>query len=51
MAALNIRLFPASELGSKILLLDNWNEWTEGRYLAPHREYGFGLPCGYFVPG
>jgi hypothetical protein len=34
--------FPASELGSKILLLDNWNEWSEGHYLAPHREYGFG---------
>ncbi len=37
-----IRTFPADELGSKILLLDNWNEWSEGHYLAPHREYGFG---------
>jgi hypothetical protein len=34
--------FPASELGSKVLLLDNWNEWGEGHYIAPHREYGFG---------
>jgi hypothetical protein len=34
--------FPAAELGSRILLLDNWNEWSEGHYLAPHREYGFG---------
>jgi len=33
---------PASELGSKMLLLDNWNEWSEGHYIAPHREYGFG---------
>jgi hypothetical protein len=33
---------PQSELGSKLLLLDNWNEWSEGHYLAPHREYGFG---------
>ncbi|MCX6903677.1 MAG: glycoside hydrolase family 99-like domain-containing protein [Verrucomicrobia bacterium] len=33
---------PASELGSKMLLLDNWNEWGEGHYLAPYREFGFG---------
>jgi hypothetical protein len=37
-----IRTFPAKELGSKMLLLDNWNEWSEGHYIAPHREYGFG---------
>lgn len=37
-----VATFPASELGSKMLLLDNWNEWSEGHYLAPHREYGFG---------
>ena len=24
------------------LPLDNWNEWSEGHYLAPHRQYGFG---------
>lgn len=33
---------PTNQLGSKLLLLDNWNEWGEGHYLAPHREYGFG---------
>ncbi len=33
---------PAGELGSHMLLLDNWNEWGEGHYLAPYREYGFG---------
>ena len=33
---------PESELGSKMLLLDNWNEWGEGHYIAPHREFGFG---------
>jgi hypothetical protein len=33
---------PKHELGSKLLLLDNWNEWSEGHYIAPHREYGFG---------
>lgn len=37
-----IATFPASELGSKMLLLDNWNEWGEGHYIAPYREYGFG---------
>lgn len=33
---------PSAELGSKMLLLDNWNEWGEGHYIAPYREYGFG---------
>lgn len=33
---------PREELGSRMLLLDNWNEWGEGHYLAPYREYGFG---------
>jgi hypothetical protein len=37
-----IRTFPATQLGSRMILLDNWNEWSEGHYLAPHREYGFG---------
>lgn len=33
---------PKDQLGSKMLLLDNWNEWGEGHYIAPYREYGFG---------
>ena len=33
---------PKDELGSKMLILDNWNEWSEGHYIAPYREYGFG---------
>lgn len=37
-----IATFPAGELGSKMILLDNWNEWGEGHYIAPYREYGFG---------
>jgi len=37
-----IATFPAAELGSKLLILDNWNEWGEGHYIAPYREYGFG---------
>ena len=39
-SAENVRT--AFELGSKMLLLDNWNEWSEGHYIAPHREFGFG---------
>ncbi len=37
-----IATLPAGELGSRMLLLDNWNEWGEGHYIAPYREYGFG---------
>lgn len=37
-----ISTLPAEQLGSKMLLLDNWNEWGEGHYIAPYREYGFG---------
>jgi len=37
-----VRTMPADQLGSKTLLLDNWNEWSEGHYLAPHKEFGFG---------
>ena len=33
---------PKDRLGSRMLLLDNWNEWGEGHYIAPYREYGFG---------
>ena len=37
-----IATLPPDQLGHKLLLLDNWNEWGEGHYLAPYREYGFG---------
>jgi hypothetical protein len=37
-----IAALPPAELGSRMLLLDNWNEWGEGHYIAPYREYGFG---------
>lgn len=33
---------PRDQLGSRMLLLDNWNEWGEGHYIAPYREHGFG---------
>ncbi|MHB1463264.1 MAG: LamG-like jellyroll fold domain-containing protein [Armatimonadota bacterium] len=37
-----IATLPQNELGSHMLILDNWNEWGEGHYIAPYREYGFG---------
>lgn len=37
-----VATMPENELGSKLLLLDCWNEWSEGHFLAPHRQYGFG---------
>lgn len=33
---------PADQLGAKMIVLDNWNEWGEGHYLLPYTEYGFG---------
>jgi hypothetical protein len=37
-----IATMPRDQLGSRLLLLDNWNEFGEGHYIAPHREFGFG---------
>lgn len=33
---------PAESLGRRMLLLDNWNEWGEGHYIAPSAGAGFG---------
>jgi len=32
---------PASNPFGKMILLDNWNEFGEGHYIFPHRQYGF----------
>jgi len=32
---------PEDSVGRHILVLDNWNEWSEGHYIAPHLEFGF----------
>ncbi len=32
---------PSDSLASKMVILDNWNEWDEGHYLLPHYEGGF----------
>lgn len=33
---------PKEQLGSRMILLDNWNEWSEGHFIAPCRQHGFG---------
>lgn len=37
-----VESLPKDQLSGRLLLLDNWNEWGEGHYIAPYREYGFG---------
>jgi len=32
---------PRETLGSKLIMLDNWNEWSEGHFIAPHLDGGF----------
>ena len=32
---------PDSALGKKLIMMDNWNEWGEGHYIAPHLSGGF----------
>lgn len=32
---------PEGCLGKRLILLDNWNEWGEGHYIAPCRQAGF----------
>ncbi len=34
--------YPAGSLSRRVILLDNWNEFGEGHYIAPHRQHGFG---------
>ena len=33
---------PAGALARRVVMLDNWNEWSEGHYLAPQITDGFG---------
>ncbi|MFM8415482.1 MAG: LamG-like jellyroll fold domain-containing protein, partial [Planctomycetota bacterium] len=33
---------PPGSLESRMILLDNWNEWSEGHFIAPARQHGFG---------
>jgi hypothetical protein len=33
---------PDQSLGRRMAMLDNWNEWGEGHFIAPHQGHGFG---------
>lgn len=37
-----IESFPEDTIARHFVLLDNWNEWGEGHYIAPARHHGFG---------
>jgi hypothetical protein len=32
---------PDTALGKRFVMMDNWNEWGEGHYIAPHLSGGF----------
>jgi hypothetical protein len=32
---------PEGSIGRSIIVLDNWNEWSEGHYIFPHTGHGF----------
>ena len=32
---------PEGAWGKKIVMIDNWNEWDEGHYVAPSHKFGF----------
>ena len=32
---------PENAWGRKILMIDNWNEWDEGHFVAPSHKFGF----------
>lgn len=32
---------PDSAMGKRFIMMDNWNEWGEGHYIAPHLSGGF----------
>ena len=32
---------PQNAWGKKIIMIDNWNEWDEGHFVAPSHQFGF----------
>lgn len=32
---------PEDSVGRRVVVIDNWNEWSEGHYVAPCLEFGF----------
>jgi hypothetical protein len=33
---------PEGQIGRRMMLIDNWNEWGEGHFISPARGHGFG---------
>ena len=36
-----VKSAPCGTMSSKIIMIDNWNEWDEGHYVMPSHEFGF----------
>ena len=32
---------PEGAWGKKIMMIDNWNEWDEGHFVAPSHKFGY----------
>ena len=32
---------PEGAWGRRIMMIDNWNEWDEGHFVAPSHKFGF----------
>lgn len=37
-----IDTLPSDAWARRIIMIDNWNEWDEGHFVAPSHKYGFG---------
>ncbi len=36
-----LKSLPDNNLGRKIIMIDNWNEWDEGHFVSPSHKFGF----------
>lgn len=37
------RMIDSGRSNGKILTITTWNEWTEGNYMEPDEQYGYGF--------